>query len=75
MKCVRCLDDSAAKIASAPDGSGAWDVIYCGKCNFSWRTTEEQEVIDPAERDKWFQLDNVNLDNLIVPCPVPPLKK
>lgn len=73
MKCVRCLAD-AEKIASAPDGSGAWDVIYCSKCNFSWRTSEEPEVINPDKRDKWFQLDKINLDTLIVPCPIPPLK-
>lgn len=75
MKCVRCLNDSAVKVASAPDGSGAWDVFYCDKCNFSWRTSEEPYVIDADKRDPWFQLDKENLDTLIVPCPIPPLKK
>jgi late competence protein required for DNA uptake (superfamily II DNA/RNA helicase) len=75
MKCVRCLQESASKVASAPDGSGAWDIYYCEKCNFSWRTSEESEIIDPKKRDPWFQLDNVDLDNLPVLVPVPPLIK
>ena len=47
MKCVRCLTDNAAKVAEAPDGSKAWEVYTCNRCNFVWRSTEEPEVIDP----------------------------
>jgi late competence protein required for DNA uptake (superfamily II DNA/RNA helicase) len=73
MKCVRCAGDTTAKVATAPDGSGAWEVYYCDRCNFSWRSSEEAEVINPEKRDKWFQLDDV--DSLITPVPIPPLKK
>jgi len=75
MKCVRCLHDTADIVAKAPDGSGAWKVFYCERCNFSWRSTEEEEVINPAKRDKWFQMADVDLDQLLVPCPIPPLRK
>ena len=34
MKCVRCLNDTAAKFAEAPDKSGAWEMYICSKCNF-----------------------------------------
>ena len=51
MKCVRCLTDNASKVAEAPDGSKAWEVYVCSRCNFVWRSTEEPEVIDPEKRD------------------------
>ena len=73
MQCVRCRKDTAKKIASAPDGSGAWEVHYCNNCNFSWRSTEEDDVINAEKRDSYFQLENEDLTKLLVPVPVPPL--
>lgn len=64
MKCVRCLNDSAKVVAKAPDGSGAWEVFCCSKCNYSWRSTEEEDVINPDKLDPYFKLDKVDLDNL-----------
>ncbi len=75
MKCVRCLHGDAHKVAEAPDGSGAWEVYLCDRCNYSWRSTEEEDVINPEKRDPWFQLDKVDLDTLQIPCPIPPLVK
>ncbi|NMB36405.1 MAG: vanillic acid non-oxidative decarboxylation protein [Firmicutes bacterium] len=75
MKCARCLEDTAAKVADAPDGSGAWEIYLCSRCNYSWRTTEEEEVINPEKRDPYFTLDGVDMDDLMVLVPVPPLKK
>jgi len=75
MKCVRCLTDNASKIAEAPDGSKAWEVYFCNRCDFVWRSSEEPEVIDPAKRDPWFQLAGVKVEDIPVFSPVPPLKK
>lgn len=75
MKCVRCLNDTAAKFAEAPDKSGAWEVYICGTCNFSWRNTEEEEVINPKLRDPNFQLTNDDIAKLQILVPVPPLRK
>ncbi len=75
MKCVRCLENTASKVAEAPDGSKAWEVYYCTRWNFSWRSTEEPEVIDQEKRDPWFQLSGVNVDSLPVLAPIPPLVK
>lgn len=72
MKCVRCLQESASKVASAPDGSGAWEVYCCDRCNFSWRSTEEPHVINPELRDPWFQLEE-DPDDLPSPLIIPPL--
>lgn len=75
MKCVRCLHDTASKVADAPDGSGAWEVYLCSRCNFSWRNSEEEEVINPEKRDPWSQEGFEDLNKLIAPCPIPPLAK
>ncbi len=75
MKCVRCLTDNASKIAEAPDGSKAWEVYFCNRCDFVWRSSEEPEVIDPDKRDPWFQLADVEVEDIPVFSPVPPLRK
>ena len=74
MLCIRCEHDTASQVAEAPDGSNAWVVYYCKRCNFSWRNTEEPTTIDPAKRDPYFQLRSVDLETLMVPVPIPPLK-
>ena len=74
MKCVRCLEDTALKVAVAPDGSMAWEIYYCSYCNFSWRSTEEPEVIDPEKRDPWFKLDKKAIENMEEFNPIPPLR-
>jgi len=74
MKCVRCLHDTAAKFAEAPDKSGAWEMYGCSRCNFTWRSTEEEEVTNPAKRDPGFQLKG-EISDLQVLVPVPPLRK
>ena len=75
MICVRCLKESAEKIADAPDGSGAWEVYYCERCNYSWRSSEEPEITVPDRRDPEFQLENVDLDSLQILNPIPPLRR
>ena len=74
MKCIRCYEDTASPVAKAPDGSNAWEVFYCERCNFSWRSSEESEVLDPDKRPEFFQLKGVDLTALLHPCPIPPLK-
>jgi hypothetical protein len=74
MKCIRCDDDGVRQVAKAPDGSNAWEVFYCEHCNFSWRSSEEPEVLTPEKRPAFFQLKGVDLTNLLQPCPIPPLK-
>jgi hypothetical protein len=74
MMCVRCYENTAARVATAPDGSNAWEIYYCERCNFSWRSTEEPEVIDPEKREPYFQLKDVDLTQLMCPVPIPPLK-
>jgi hypothetical protein len=73
MICVRCLVDAADVVARAPDGSAAWEIYRCTHCNYSWRSSEPDTITDPAQRDPFFQLDGVDLDELGSPLPIPPL--
>ncbi|QLA20807.1 non-oxidative hydroxyarylic acid decarboxylases subunit D [Desulfolutivibrio sulfoxidireducens] len=75
MKCIRCLSGEASVVAKAPDGSGAWEIYKCARCNFGWRNTEPAKLLDPATRDPFFQLDKVDIDKLLTPCPIPPLNR
>lgn len=64
MKCVRCLNDEAYKVADAPDGSGAWEVYACPVCHYNWRSTEPDYITDIEKRDPRFQLTNDQIAKL-----------
>ncbi len=74
MKCVRCLEDKVRVVAVAPDGSGAWEIYKCDHCNYGWRSTEQETVTVVSKRDQRFQMVGENLDDLLSPCEIPPLK-
>lgn len=59
MVCVRCLRDTAHRVAQAPDGSGSWEIYRCDTCNYTWRSSEEDDLTLIAHRDEEFQLDRV----------------
>lgn len=73
MQCVRCLRESAARVAAAPDGSGAWEVFFCETCSYSWRDNEPDFITDPRQRDPWSQLGKVEDFEKEIPS-VPPYK-
>jgi hypothetical protein len=75
MKCVRCLEDKVRVVAKAPDGSGAWEIYKCDHCNYGWRNTEPEEVTVVEKRDPRFQMDGLDLNKLLSPCAIPPLRK
>ena len=56
MQCVRCLKETASKVAEAPDGSDAWELYFCNHCHYVWRNTEPDYITDIAKRDPWGQL-------------------
>jgi hypothetical protein len=74
MKCVRCGRGAVRRVAEAPDGSKAWEILQCSDCNFAWRTGEEPETIDPALRDPYFQIGDDVLRAMTTPVPVPPAR-
>ncbi|MGI6732157.1 MAG: non-oxidative hydroxyarylic acid decarboxylases subunit D [Anaerovoracaceae bacterium] len=75
MKCVRCLSDNAYKAAEAPDGSGAWEFYCCRNCNYGWRSTEEEEIVNIEKRDPNFQLTPEKMDQVFVLNKIPSLRK
>jgi DNA-directed RNA polymerase subunit RPC12/RpoP len=50
--CLRCSGTAVAK-ESAPDGSDAWSIYACQRCNFSWRSTEEFDSHAVHLREKY----------------------
>jgi hypothetical protein len=74
MICVRCLADTASKIADAPDGSRAWEMYYCKRCNYSWRSTEGEQILNIEKRNPVWQLDK-DFEKLDPSNPIPPLNK
>lgn len=76
MKCIRCgKEDSVHVVAKAPDGSGAWEIYKCDVCNFGWRSSEPAKMLDNSKWDPFFNLVGVDLNKLMVPCPIPPLRE
>lgn len=71
MKCLRCSEGPVSVVAHAPDGSGAWEIYRCERCNYAWRSTEPANIIDPQQRDPFFQLSANDLENLNSPLPTP----
>jgi hypothetical protein len=70
VKCVRCIKGEAGIVARAPDGSGAWEIYRCTRCNYCWRSTEPNTITDPALRDPFFQFDETEPGDLPSPLPL-----
>lgn len=75
MLCVRCRKGQASVVATAPDGSKAWEIYKCNYCNFCWRNTEPAETITPELMDPHFRMDGVDISTLLNPCAIPPLRR
>ncbi|MGB9662930.1 MAG: non-oxidative hydroxyarylic acid decarboxylases subunit D [Moorellaceae bacterium] len=74
MICPRCDSDTAEKMVSSPVGN-VWEVYVCRKCWFSWRSTEDTSITDPAKYNKKFKLTDEMIQNMMVIPPIPPLKE
>jgi vanillate/4-hydroxybenzoate decarboxylase subunit D len=74
MICPRCDSDAADLLVKAPVDN-AWEIYICGACNFTWRSTESEDITNPAMYDKRFKLDPASIPNLSVLPPIPKLIK
>ncbi len=74
MICPRCDSDAAELLVKAPVDN-AWEVYLCGTCNFSWRSTESEDITNPARYDRRFKIDSRSIPNLPVIPPIPKLIK
>jgi len=74
MICPRCDSDAANLLVKAPVDN-AWEVNLCGACSFTWRSTESEDITNPARYERRFKIDPLSIPNLPVIPPVPKLIK
>jgi protein-arginine kinase activator protein McsA len=74
MICPRCNSKTVEILAKAPVDD-AWEVYICNTCCFSWRSTEDEEVINPEKYDKRFKIDPEKIPYLDTIPPIPELRK
>ena len=72
MQCPRCDSDTADLLVKAPVDN-AWEVYICGTCSFTWRSTEGEEITDPAKYDARFKIDPDTIPDIPVLPPIPKL--
>jgi hypothetical protein len=71
MICPRCESKTVKLLAESPV-KGAWETYICGTCFFSWRSTEDEGLTDPAKYDSRFKIDSAKIPSMMQ---IPPLPK
>jgi uncharacterized C2H2 Zn-finger protein len=74
MICPRCDFNQAYKIFEAPVDK-CWEVYRCPRCNFTWRSTEEEEVTNPKLYHSKFKLSERQIEGMAPKPPIPPLRR
>jgi vanillate/4-hydroxybenzoate decarboxylase subunit D len=74
MICPRCDSNAAHLLVKAPVDT-AWEVYKCDTCNFTWRSTEGEDITNPAKYDKSFKINPAAIQGMPVIPPVPKLRK
>lgn len=74
MQCPRCDSTTVSVMATSPVGD-VWEVYFCETCSFSWRSTEPDDITDPAKYDPRFKIDPATIASLDEMPPIPPLRK
>jgi transposase-like protein len=69
MICPRCDSKNANLLTSSPVGN-EWKVYICNDCNFSWRSTEPENIRNPEMYDPKFKLTNKKISMMVVNPPV-----
>lgn len=68
--CPRCRHPRVTLMARAPVGD-AWEMYICGRCQYSWRSTEAPAQQDPEHFDRRFALTEADIENLSMVIPLP----
>lgn len=74
MICPRCDSAFTSVMVKSPVGD-EWEVYLCDTCQFSWRSTEGDNITDPEKYDKRFKLEANKFDKLDQIPPIPTLLK
>ncbi|MFF5437673.1 non-oxidative hydroxyarylic acid decarboxylases subunit D [Streptomyces achromogenes] len=71
--CPRCAHESVGTLYSSPV-PGVWDVVQCGRCLYTWRTSEPDRRTRRAAYPRAFRLTVEDLANAAEVPAVPPLR-
>ncbi|WP_235699823.1 non-oxidative hydroxyarylic acid decarboxylases subunit D [Clostridium hydrogenum] len=74
MICPRCDSEKVELLTKAPKDD-AWEVYICKDCNFSWRSTEDEDITNPEKYDKRFKINRNDISSIPVMPPIPELVK
>jgi transposase-like protein len=64
--CPRCAsgsEHSKLQHAGREEGRLVWQVFRCERCAFTWRSTEPPRTLDPALRERWTYMSDLNPTN------------
>lgn len=73
MICPRCDKANPVKIFEAPS-DGSWELFRCVHCNFTWRSTEQDRLINSESYRLNFKLNEQKMETMIEKPPIPPLR-
>ncbi|MFD6531762.1 non-oxidative hydroxyarylic acid decarboxylases subunit D [Streptomyces sp. NPDC060184] len=71
--CPRCAFEKVGKLATSPV-PGVWDVLQCGQCLYTWRTTEPARRTRRDAYPEQFRMTLADIENAIEVPAVPPLR-
>lgn len=72
MLCPRCTWETINRLACSPV-AGVWEVLQCGRCLYTWRTTEPERRTSRDAFPEKFRLTQDDIDNAPEVPSVPPL--
>ncbi|WP_077797308.1 non-oxidative hydroxyarylic acid decarboxylases subunit D [Streptomyces sp. JHA26] len=70
--CPRCAHESLRTLHSSPV-PGVWDVLQCGRCLYTWRTSEPDRRTRRDAYPEAFRLTPEDMANAVEVPAVPPL--
>jgi late competence protein required for DNA uptake (superfamily II DNA/RNA helicase) len=73
MICPRCAWEEVEQLAVSPV-AGAWEVLQCARCLYTWRTTEPARRTQRDLYPEAFRMTQADIDNAPEVPTVPPLR-
>ena len=69
MICPRCDSKNANLLIQSPVGN-EWEMYICNECNFTWRSTEPENIRNPKMYDPKFKLTKKKISMMMVNPPI-----
>ena len=69
MICPRCDSKNADLLIPSPVGN-EWEMYFCNDCNFTWRSTEPENIRNPKMYDSRFKLTKKKISMMTVNPPI-----